>query len=82
MAGPDLPPPDQPMSTHACLSRWPTAPTRTELIHGILLFADFGEQDAATTQPAYPGRRVLLSAEGHLEVQPASTGPPRSLLDR
>jgi hypothetical protein len=68
------------MSTHACLSRWPTAPIRTELIHGVLLFAgDFDERDAATTQHTYPGRRVLMSAEGHLEVQPASTGPPRSL---
>lgn len=32
------------------------------------------ERDADTTQHTHPGRRVLMSADGHLEVQPASTG--------
>ncbi|MDL5198617.1 hypothetical protein [Streptomyces sp. ALI-76-A] len=38
------------MSTHAGLGRWPTAPIRTELIHGVPLFAgDFDETPPRST---------------------------------
>ncbi|MGW0771629.1 hypothetical protein [Streptomyces sp. NPDC002676] len=68
------------MTVVACLGRWPTAPTRTELIHGVLLFTgDFDERDATTSKRTYPGRRVLVNADGNLEIHPAGPGLPRSL---
>ncbi|MGK7235787.1 hypothetical protein [Streptomyces hygroscopicus] len=68
------------MTVAACLDRWPTAP---ELIHGVLLFTgDFDQRDAITAQRTYPGRRVLVNADGNLEIHPAGPGLPRSLLDR
>lgn len=83
MAGASLPPADEPMTVAACLDPWPTAPMRTELIHGVLLFTgDFDERDAITAQRTYPGRRVLVNTDGNLEIHPAGPGLPRSLLDR
>ncbi|MGW7261166.1 hypothetical protein [Streptomyces sp. NPDC054834] len=71
------------MTVAARLGRWPTAPIRTEVIHGVLLFTgDFDERDAITARRTYPGRRVLVNADGNLEIHPAGPGLPRSLLDR
>ncbi|MFE7306335.1 hypothetical protein ACFU8A_17430 [Streptomyces sp. NPDC057546] len=81
--GPDLPAPDQPMTTEALLHRWPSAYMRTELVHGVIMFSgDFDERDAAIARRTYPGRQVLLNADGGIEVHPAGTDPARSLLDR
>lgn len=81
--GPDLPAADQPMTTEAFLHRWPSAPMRTELVYGVMLFTgNFDERDAAIAQRAYPGRHVLLNADRAIEVHPAGAVPPRSLLDQ
>ncbi|MFD4862863.1 hypothetical protein [Streptomyces atratus] len=71
------------MTTEALLHRWPSAPMRTELVHGVMLFTgEFDERDTAVAQRTYPGRRVLLNNDGAIEVHPAGAGPAVSLLDR
>lgn len=75
MTGADVPPTDEPMTVAARLERWPTAPMRTELIHGVLLFTgDFDEREATTAQRTYPSRRVLVNADGNLQVPPCRPG--------
>lgn len=81
MSGPDLPPPDQPVSLEACLHRWPSGVQRTELIRGVLLFTgDFDERDIATAARTYPGRLALLNSDGAIEIHPAGGQPPKPLL--
>ncbi|MFJ2627668.1 hypothetical protein ACIO6T_30780 [Streptomyces sp. NPDC087532] len=70
------------MTTEALLHRWPSAPMRTELVYGVMLFSgDFDERDAAIARRTYPGRQVLLNTDGGIEVHPAGRGPARPLLD-
>lgn len=82
MPGPDLPAPYEPMTVDALLHRWPTAAEKAELVYGVLWFTgSFDERDVLIAQRAYPGRRVLLNAEGGIEVHPAAPGEPRSFLE-
>lgn len=70
------------MTLDAVLHRWPMAVHKTELVHGVLLFAGhFDERDVATAQRTYPGRRIILNADHRLEVHPAGTEPARPLID-
>jgi hypothetical protein len=78
MAATDLPPPDEPMTVAAYGSRWPTGAEKVELLDGTLVFyGTFGAPDAAAAELVYPGRRVVLTDDGGLEVHPA--GPPRGI---
>lgn len=71
MSGPDLPEPDQPITVDVWSHRWPTSAEKAELIDGVLLFqGEFDERDVEIASRTYPGRDVVLSAEG-LEVRPA-----------
>lgn len=83
MPGPDLPPPAAPMTAEVLLARWPTAAPKAELFHGVLIFAgDFDERDVETARHTYPGRRLVLNADGGLEVHPAGAGVPAPLVSR
>lgn len=42
---------------------------------GIPLFhGDFDERDVEIARRAYPGRRIVLNEDGHLEVHPGEPG--------
>ncbi|MFC1428592.1 hypothetical protein ACEZCY_36060 [Streptacidiphilus sp. N1-12] len=82
MPGPDLPAAHAPFTVDALLARWPSAVEKTELISGVLLFTgNFDERDIVAAERTYPGRRVLLNADGGIEVHPAGSEAPRSLLE-
>ncbi|HVQ94536.1 MAG TPA: hypothetical protein VMU51_26090 [Mycobacteriales bacterium] len=75
MAVSDLPPPDEPMTVDAYRQRWPTGAEKVELLDGTIVFyGTFDANDAEAAALVYPGRRVLLSLDGGIEVHPA--GPP------
>ncbi|WP_157619871.1 hypothetical protein [Saccharothrix sp. NRRL B-16348] len=40
-----------------------------------LFYGDFDERDVEIAQRAYPGRRIVLTEEGHLEVHPGEPRP-------
>lgn len=70
------------MTVEACLHRWPSCVFKTELIHGVLLFSGmFDDRDVLAVERTYPGRRVLLNADGNIEVHPAGTGRLRPLVE-
>ncbi|MFF1691691.1 hypothetical protein [Streptomyces sp. NPDC058254] len=82
MSGPDLPRPHEPMSTEAVLARWPTAAWKREVFDGVLYFyGEFDERDVTTAERTYPGRRALINRANDLEVHPAGSGVPQSVLD-
>ncbi|MFZ3562802.1 hypothetical protein [Streptomyces sp. BH055] len=82
MHGPDLPSPDEPMTTEAVLARWPTGVRKRELVHGVIYFyGAFDERDVDIAERAYPGRRALVNEADDLEVHPAGPGEPHSVLD-
>ncbi|MEU0659645.1 hypothetical protein [Streptomyces lavendulocolor] len=73
MNGPDLPEPNQPMTSEAFRYRWPTGTEKTELIEGVIVFyGDFDERDARTARQTYPGRRITIDPGGALRVHPAT----------
>lgn len=83
MPGPDLPPPQAPMTSQALLHRWPTGAERVELVHGVMIFTGhFDERDLETARRTYPGRRPVINADGALEVHPAGPGHPTPLVDQ
>jgi hypothetical protein len=78
MAAIDLPPQDEPMTVVAFESRWPSGAEKIELLDGVIVFyGAFAEQDVSAAERVYPGRRVVLSEDGSIEVHPA--GPARGL---
>lgn len=82
MGGPSLPPASEPLTADVVLARWPTSPTKRELIHGVLYFTgSFDERDIDIAERTYPGRRALINAEGALEIHPGGPGQAQSILD-
>jgi hypothetical protein len=72
MHGPDLPPPDRGFTADEWRHRWPTGAEKAELMGGILMFSgEFDERDVVIAGNCYPGRQILLNAEGGIEVHPA-----------
>lgn len=75
MATTEFPSPDEPMTVAAFESRWPSGADKTELLDGVIIFyGSFGAADVRAAERVYPGRRVVLSADGGLEVHPAGPG--------
>jgi hypothetical protein len=58
--------------THEVLRRrWPTGAKKVGIYDGAALFSgDFDERDVEIAQRAYPGRRVVLTASGDIEIYP------------
>jgi hypothetical protein len=78
MASNELPPPDVPITVDVFDARWPTGAEKAELVDGVIVFyGGFGEPDARAARLVYPGRRVVLNADGGIEVHPA--GPPHGI---
>ncbi|MFD6891153.1 hypothetical protein [Streptomyces sp. NPDC059957] len=70
------------MIIDAFLHRWPSGVQRTELIRGVMLFTgDFDERDIAAAERTYPGRHILLNADGGIEVHPAQHPAPCPLVN-
>jgi hypothetical protein len=82
MSGPDdLPSPDEPFTADAFQRRWPTGAEKAELFDGVLVFTgSFDERDVQLAQRTYPDRQVILY-KGNIEVHPAGSSPPRSILE-
>ena len=72
MTGPELPPPDQPITVDVYLHRWPTGAEKVEFIDGALIFlGEFDDRDKAIAARTYPGREIALEPHG-IEVRPAA----------
>jgi hypothetical protein len=77
----DLPPPSNAMTVAAYESHWPSGSEKIELLDGTIVFhGAFSEQDVQTAELVYPVRRIVLNADGGIEVHPA--GLPRGIWAR
>ena len=80
--GPDLPPPDRGLTIDEWRRRWPVAIEKSELVDGVMVFAgEFDGRDVDIARRTYPGRQVLLTEDGGLEIHPRSDVPARPLAE-
>jgi hypothetical protein len=80
--GPDLPAPHELFGVADWRTRWPSGSHKCELYAGILVYwGEFDQRDVDTGRRTYPGRRVILSASGAIEVHPGGDDEPTSVFE-
>lgn len=80
--GAGLPGPHELFGVEHWRERWPSASRKCELYAGVLVFwGEFDQRDVDTARRTYPGRRVILSASGAIEVHPAGDAEPTSVFE-
>lgn len=70
--GPDLPPPDEPVSLAHWDYRWPMGAEKMEMVYGaVRWYGQYDARDAEAARRAFPGRPVFIDEDGHLIVDVA-----------